>query len=463
MAVFWHRRDLRPSDNVGLAAAAEPDPAVPVFVLDDAVLAHASPTRVAFLLESLRALRQAYRDRGGDLVIRRGEPEAALVGVAEAFGARTVHWNLDYSGLARERDERVADHLEDAGFETTEHEDLLLQPPGQVLTNAGTPYQVFSPFYDTWREQDHPAPAVDPTDVAGDDDRAVPSFGSLGFEAPTADHLTGGYDDARARLKAFCDGPIYEYAETRDRPAAEGTSRLSADLTFGTIGVRTVWAATEAAAEAAPDDAALDSVEAFQRQLAWREFYVDKLASEPAMINENHLDFEHPIDWRNDPEEFDAWRAGETGYPFVDAGMRQLRAEGWLHNRLRMVVAAFLTKDLLIDWRKGYAHFRRHLVDHAPANDAGGWQWAASTGWDAQPYFRVFNPTTQGERFDPDAAYITRHVSELDGVPAEAVHAWPDLEAGRRAELAPDYPAPIVDHAERRKEAIAAYERARDA
>ncbi|MFB6354672.1 MAG: deoxyribodipyrimidine photo-lyase [Halobacteriales archaeon] len=461
MAVFWHRRDLRPADNVGLAAAAADTPAVPVFVFDDAVLAHASPNRVAFLLDALDALREAYRERGGDLLVRRGDPSEELPAVAATHDADAVHWNDDHSGLARERDAAVRGSLHEAGVETRVHDDLLLVPPGDVLTNAGTPYQVFAPFYRTWREQPVDAPVPAPDRLAGADDESLPTLDALGFEMPAAERLDAGHAAGRARLEAFCDGPIYDYADDRDYPARAGTSRLSAHLTFGTVGIRTVWAATEAAHETAPDADAADSVREYQRQLAWREFYVDKLAAEPAMVAENHVDFERPIAWRNDPEELAAWRAGETGFPFVDAGMRQLRAEGWLPNRLRMVTASFLTKDLLVDWRRGYAHFRRHLVDHDPAADAGGWQWAASTGFDAQPYFRVFNPTTQGERFDPDAGYIRAHVPELAEADPEQIHAWPDLEPARREDAAPGYPAPIVDHAERRERAIAAFERAR--
>jgi deoxyribodipyrimidine photo-lyase len=461
VALFWHRRDLRPTDNRGLAAAGAESPAVPVFVFDEDVLEHASPNRVAFLRDSVEALRAAYRSRGGDLIVRRGQPATVLSDLAAELDVSTVHWNQNYSGLAQARDEAVAAALESAGRTVERHRDLLLEPPGSVLTNAGTPYQVFTPFYRTWSDQSHPEPALEPEHLAGTDDAAIPSLDALGFGAPTADIQPGGHDAARDRLEQFCEGPIYEYEAARDRPAADGTSRLSADLRFGTIGIRTVWQATQDAMDRAPDEESGDSVEAFQRQLAWREFYTDKLAHEPAMVAANHRDFDRPIEWRNDREEIEAWRAGETGYPFVDAGMRQLRAEGWLHNRLRMVVAAFLTKDLLADWRIGYRWFRRHLVDHDPGNDAGGWQWAASTGWDAQPYFRVFNPTTQGERFDPEAEYIQRYVPELRGVEPDAIHAWPTLERDRREELAPDYPGPIVDHAARREAAIDAFERAR--
>jgi len=432
-----------------------------VFIFDDAMLEHASSNRVAFLLDAVRALRSAYRDRGGDLLVRRGSPAVLLPALAAEHDAATVHWNRDYAGLAQRRDDRVIEALEAGDRTVDRHADLLLQPPGEVLTNAGTPYQVFSPFYDKWADQDHPPPVDPPENVAGGADESIPTLESLGFDPPTADLQPGGHEVAEDRLAAFREEPIYDYAAARDRPADSGTSRLSADLKFGTLGIRRVWRATQTALDEAPDETAAQSVGEFQRQLAWREFYTDKIANEPEMVAENHRDFSRAIEWRNDPDEIDAWRRGETGYPFVDAGMRQLRAEGWMHNRLRMVVAAFLTKDLLADWRIGYRWFRRHLVDHDPANDAGGWQWAASTGWDAQPYFRVFNPTTQGERFDPEAAYITRYVPELREVEASIIHAWPDLDSERRSSLAQAYPDPIVDHARRREAAITAYERAR--
>jgi len=280
------------------------------------------------------------------------------------------------------------------------------------------------------------------------------------MKAPSADLPTAGIDAARSRLAAFCDGPIFEYDTRRDRPAVDGTSRLSAHLRWGSIGVRTVVdAATEARADA-PDEAAAQSCTEFLRQLAWRDFYTHLLATNPRIVTENYRDYSEPLDWRNDTEELAAWHRGETGYPIVDAGMRQLRTEAHMHNRVRMIVASFLTKDLRIDWRHGYAWFRDHLVDHDPANDAGGWQWAAGTGADAQPYFRVFNPMTQAQRHDPDAAYIRRYVPELADVSTETIHTWDSIDPETRAAAAPEYPAPIVDHATRREEAIAMFEAA---
>jgi len=211
----------------------------------------------------------------------------------------------------------------------------------------------------------------------------------------------------------------------------------------------------------ADNEGAREAVEEFQSQLAWREFYTQVLRHNPEVVTENYKQYDNEIAWREDPEALQAWKDGETGYPIVDAGMRQLRAEAWMHNRVRMIVASFLTKDLLIDWREGYDWFRRKLVDHDTANDNGGWQWAASTGTDAQPYFRIFNPMTQGERYDPDAEYVREYVPELRGVDPDLIHGWHEASLTERRSAAPEYPDPIVDHGERREAALAMFERAR--
>jgi deoxyribodipyrimidine photo-lyase len=461
--LFWHRRDLRTADNLGLAAAADADAVVPVFCFDDTVLEHAAPPRVAFMLDALEALRERYRELGGDLLIRHGDPSAVLPDVAREYDADRVVWNHDYSGLARERDEAVRAALDDQGTPHEQFHDAVLHEPGAIRTNAGDPYSVYTYFWKKWRDRETADPAPEPepgaiADVAGG---GVPDLDALAFDEPVAEIPSAGTEPARERLESFCERDVFRYDEARDYPAERATSRLSPDLKFGTLGVRELYERTEAAMADAADESECENVREFQSQLAWREFYAQVLYFNPEVVTENFKGYERAIEWRNDPAELRAWKAGETGYPIVDAGMRQLRAEAWMHNRVRMIVAAFLTKDLLVDWREGYAHFREHLVDHDTANDNGGWQWAASTGTDAQPYFRVFNPTTQGERYDPDAAYITEYVPELRGVPPEKIHAWPDLSPQEREDLAPAYPAPIVDHSERREAAIAMFERAR--
>ncbi len=463
MYVHWHRRDLRLADNRGLAAAADREPVVPVFVLDDAVLEHASPIRISGLLSALAALRERYRDRGSDLVVLAGDPREVLPELAVDLGAEGVGWNDDYSGLAADRDAAVRAAVEEAGLEAESHRDAIFHGPGSITPNQGEFYSVYSYFWKKWRDREKAEPIGAPTagdlaDVSGD---PLPSAADLGFPEPEADPPEVGPGAARDRLEAFVDGPIYRYDEDRDYPTREGTSRLSVHLKWGTIGIREVYAATVAALEGADDEAEREAVEEFQSQLAWREFYAHVLHFNPETVHENFNEYEEGIEWRTDPEGLAAWKRGETGYPIVDAGMRQLRREGYVHNRVRMIAASFLTKDLLIDWREGYDWYRRKLADHETANDVGGWQWAASTGTDAQPYFRIFNPMTQGERYDPDAEYVREYVPALAGVPADAIHSWHELPVRKRRELAPEYPDPIVDHAERREEALETFRRAR--
>ena len=494
MRIHWHRRDLRLADNPALAgqfgngqdnepAGVDADtPVVGLFVFDPEVLAHAAPPRLSFLLDALAALQEGYRERGGTVLLARGEPRTVLPVVAGALDAELVSWGADYSGLARERDAAVRQALDDVGIDRWAVHQAVHHRPGTITTNSGDPYKVFTYFSKKWHDRPKAAP-VDPpggdelaavdqavvdaalADVADDGLPrlldAVPAPADLGFEQPEGAVPPAGTGPARERLEAFCESDIYRYDERRDYPADRCTSRLSAHLSYGTIGVREVYARTERAREQAPDAAGAASVQEFQDQLAWREFYTQVLWDRPDVVSNNYKSYENEIEWREDPAGVQAWKDGRTGYPIVDAGMRQLRAEAYMHNRVRMIVASFLTKDLLVDWRVGYSWFREKLADHNIANNNGGWQWAASTGTDAQPYFRVFNPMTQGERYDPDAEYIRRYVPELEGVPADVIHSWHELDQGAREMHAPDYPAPIVDHSERREQAIAMFKRAR--
>jgi deoxyribodipyrimidine photo-lyase len=483
MHVLWHRRDLRIADNRALAEAAtgasvdessEGSRVLPVFVIDPAMLDHASPPRVSFMLDALESLRADYRELDGDLLVVQGDPREELPRIADEYDASAIYWNRDYSGIARDRDAAVRLSLDDAGVSRAAYHDELLHEPGSIRTNKGEHYSVFTYFWKKWRDREKADPYDSPEErrITTPAESSIPTLADLGFEPPEADVPPAGTAAARDRLREFCDGDVFRYAEDRDYPAKDATARLSAHLKWGTVGIREVWHATEEAMERAegdPDDDGSDgdgpseaaSVRSFQRQLAWREFYAHVLSARPDVVSRNYKGYENEIAWREDPEALQAWKDGETGYPYVDAGMRQLRAEAWMHNRLRMVVASFLTKDLLLDWREGYDWFREKLVDHDTANDTGGWQWAASTGTDAQPYFRVFNPTTQGERHDPDAEFVRRYVPELRDVPAEKIHDWTELGDVERERLAPDYPAPIVDHSERREEAIAMFKEAR--
>ena len=482
MQLHWHRRDLRAADNRGLATAAEAGPVLAVFVFDDDVLAHAAPPRVRFMLDALAELRAWYRDHGSDLVVAHGDPREVLPDLAAEYGVDRVVWNKDYTGLARERDAAVRQALDAAGVAREVVHDAIHHEPGSITTNAGDPYSVYTYFWKKWRKREKADPYEPPTaeqlvDAADLDMEELPTIEELGFEEPEADVQSAGTEAARDLLAAFCEDGIYRYGEDRDYPTKDATSRLSPQMKFGTIGVREVYEATERAKrtldvddgdsedggddedDGKPDE--LESVEEFQSQLAWREFYTHVLFFNPEVVSQNYKEYEHDIEWRNDPEELQAWKEGTTGYPIVDAGMRQLKAEAFMHNRVRMIVASFLTKDLLVDWREGYAHFCEHLADHDTANDNGGWQWAASTGTDAQPYFRIFNPMTQGERYDADAEYIKKYVPELRDVTANTIHEWHEMTDLERERVAPDYPHPIVDHSERREQALSMYKQAR--
>ena len=477
MQIHWHRDDLRAADNRGLAAAADAasdaDGVIPVFVFDDRILEHAGDARVRFMLDALAALRVWYRNHGSDLVVAHGDPASTLADLAADHDADRVVWNEGYSGLARERDERVANALDEQGVAWESFHDDIIHEPGSITTNDGDPYSVFTYFGRKWQDRPKPDPVDPPSaaSLAAVDGGPLPSIEELGFEEPTADVEAAGTDVARDRLDAFCSDGIYRYDEDRDYPTRNAVSRLSAHLTWGTIGAREVHAATVEAKARAEDggvgvegftpEEQVESVEEFQSQLAWREFYTHVLFFNPNVVSENYKEYENDIEWRDDPEELRAWKRGETGYPIVDAGMRQLREEAYMHNRVRMIVASFLTKDLRIDWREGYAHFREYLADHNTANNNGGWQWAASTGTDAQPYFRIFNPMTQGERYDPDAEYIKRYVPELRGVDADTIHEWDELSPVERARVDTDYPEPVVDHGERREAALSMFKAAR--
>jgi len=463
MRIHWHRRDLRVADNRPLVEADADGPIVPVFVFDRDVLEQAGPPRVAFMLDALGSLREAYRSLGSDLLIREGDPREVLPDLAERFDADAVTWARDYSGLARERDTDVRQALDAVGVAREAVHDAVCHEPGAIRTNDGDPYSVFTYFGRKWHDREKHL-AVDPPDreqlADVSDDEPVPTLDELGFEEPEAAIPPASTAEARERLEEFCEDDIYRYEERRDYPAEACTSRLSAHLKFGTIGIREVYEATEAAKRGVDGDR-LESVEEFQDQLAWREFYTQVLYFNPEVVTENYKEYEQEIDWREDEDAIQAWKAGRTGYPIVDAGMRQLREEAYMHNRVRMIVASFLTKDLLVDWRVGYEWFREKLVDHDTANDNGGWQWAASTGTDAQPYFRIFNPMTQGERYDPDAEYIKRYVPELREADPEIIHSWHEASLTQRRNAAPEYPDPIVDHSERREAAIEMFETAR--
>ena len=448
-AIVWFRRDLRVHDHPGLHHALERfDAILPLFVVDDAILGGRwpSPNRWWFLARSLEALDARLRERGSRLVVVRGDPSELVPRIARAAGARSVVASRDYTPYGRGRDGRVAAALRDAGIEWEAGRGVLVHEPEDVRREDGGPFVVFSPFQRRWLELPTrailAAPRRIPTSDAVVDEAREPDH-LLGRPQPTADVellLEPGEPAARDRLTRWAaSAALRDYATGRDRLDREGTSRLSQDLRWGLL------SPVEVAERTAGDG---PGPTRFRSELAWRDFYAHLLWHEPRVARESFRTGLDGVWTRPDERSVEAWKDGRTGYPVVDAAMRQLRATGWMPNRARMIVASFLTKHLLVDWRVGEAQFMEHLVDGDPASNNGGWQWAASTGTDPQPYFRVFNPTLQGRRHDPDGAYVRRWVPELRGIPGGEVHEPPPGA----------YLPRIVDHPTARRAAIAAFE-----
>jgi deoxyribodipyrimidine photo-lyase len=439
-AVVLFTRDLRVHDHPALVAAVgAAAEVVPLFVLDPAIAM--TPNRGTYLLQALADLRAALRERGGDLVVRRGDVVAEVARVVDAVGAVAVHLTDDVSAYARDRLARLRGAVR---AEVVTHPGHLLVAPGAVAPANRDHYEVFTPYWRVWREQPQRAPLPPPAAIrlpAGLDPGPIPALADLTTGAPSPDLIVGGEVAARQRLDRFIDRGIDEYETRRDVLADDdGTSRLSADLHFGALSVAEI---------ADRLDLRRRGHEPYLRQLCWREFNHQLLAVRPRLPVDDHRP--RGDRWRDDDDAFIAWTEGCTGIPLVDAGMRQLQREGYMHNRARMVTASFLTKHLYVDWRRGAAHFAEWLVDADVANNSAGWQWVAGTGTDTRPN-RVLNPVTQSRRYDPHGSYLRRHVPELADLGDDAIHEpWRHLDATTH-----DYPPPIVDLAEARTRFVAA-------
>ena len=464
--ILWFRRDLRLADNPALEhARATGRPVVAVYIHDvgPSVRNHGAAS-LWWLDKSLRALSASMAERGGALILRKGDSEAELRRLIEQTGADTVFMNRLFEPDGWARDADIAHSLQGDGVESKGYNGTLLCRPGAVLNGTGGPYKVFTPFLRALLNQaEAPPHTAAPSDLSGAPALDSEDLDDWGLHPTRPDwsegfHWTPGEAGAEDALTAFVAKGLADYDRGRNLPAVEGTSRLSPHLHWGEI---SPWRALLAARKAA-DEGKVPAAEAekFVAELGWRDFSAHLLHHFPTLLEKAFRPEYDSFPWLQDDVGFTAWTRGLTGYPIVDAGMRQMWASGWMHNRVRMIVASFMIKDLLIDWRRGEAWFWDALVDADFASNVQNWQWVAGSGADASPYFRIFNPITQGQKFDADGRYIKRWCPELAGLPAKWIHApWtapPEILRDARVRLGTDYPRPIVDHAMARDRALAA-------
>jgi deoxyribodipyrimidine photo-lyase len=455
--IHWFRRDLRLRDNTALnAALASGELVIPLFIFDERIYksSRSSAARMAFVLKALQALDDALRQHNSRLLVRFGQPASVLRQLCMETQAQALYLNADYSPAARQRDQQIAQSLDKPVYV---FDDALLVAPGQVLKEDGSPYTVFTPFKRSWlalpKGESRTANGRFHT-LEGIENQALPKIHDLGFSG-TIDVPDAGEAAALARLDGFARQSIFQYSEGRNRLAYDpmqvegGSSFLSPYLHMGILSIQEVYWRARAAYAQALNKAEVDSVEVWVSELVWREFYHHILFHFPRVVKDNFRSEFDGVQWRDAPDELQAWKDGRTGYPVVDAAMRQLNATGWMPNRARMIVASFLCKDLLIDWREGELYFMQRLIDGDTAANNGGWQWTAGTGTDAQPYFRIFNPILQSRKFDPDGSYLRRWLPELRDLADEFIHApW-------EAPTPPlHYPAPLIEHNVARQRAL---------
>lgn len=461
--IHWFRRDLRLFDNQALTAASQQSGGhvIPLFIVDPALVqsSRVGVNRLAFLASRLRTLHAELVARGSALLIAYGDPRHVLLDIARTYDARMVTFERDTGPWGRQRDRDVAQILLANGLTGQTSHTLTIVPPTTLKTGAGTPYTVFTPFYRAWRNalDVHDEFEIPPLyrHPQQPDEPIWPDWPLSEVAVPDSRRT-----HAEACLQAFASTSMNAYTTGRDMLAQSGTSRLSPYLRFGILSPQEC---ARVALANMPRIAGTErsGAEVWLSELAWRDFYHQILYHFPHVTHGSFRPVYDAVQWSNNQEWFAAWCEGRTGYPIVDAAMRQLNQEGWMHNRARMIVSSFLTKDLLIDWRWGERYFMQKLFDGDTAANNGGWQWAAGTGTDAQPYFRIFNPLSQGQKFDPDGAYVKKYLPELRHVPTKFIHA-PWLLQGTdmrnaRITMGVEYPYPIVDHATQRTAALAMY------
>lgn len=460
--IHWFRRDLRVSDNVALSEAAKrAENVIPLFIFEDAFRTgpDVGAARLAFLLQSVESLRKNLAELGHTLIVRCGKSEEILPKFANEVGAQAVFANKRYEPYTQRRDERITAALLNVGVGFELFKDAVIWEEQEILTQQGKPYTVFTPYSKAWKAKPIPPPKaklktsnIQPSTPNIQSDALPASADECGHPL-TQTIPPGGERAARELLHKFMAGPVHEYGTKRNFPAVDGGSNLSPHLRAGTIGIRTILAElSKARAKAAP--AQTPSCDVFLNELIWREFYMQVLHNFPHVTKGAFRPEYDQLKWSENQEHFAAWCEGRTGFPIVDAAMRCLNATGTMHNRLRMIVAMFLTKDLLIHWQWGERYFMKQLVDGDMAANNGGWQWSAGTGTDAAPYFRIFNPVSQAEKFDAKGEFVHRWIPELKGFPDDLIHQpWenPLLLAQSK------YPTRIVRHEEQRIKCLAMF------
>jgi deoxyribodipyrimidine photo-lyase len=458
--LHWFRRDLRVSDNVALNEAVKrAENVVPVFIFEDAFRTgpDVGAARLEFLLQSVESLRKNLLELGRHLVIRCGKSEEILPVLCREAGAQAVFANKRYEPYAQRRDGRITDALLKAGFGFELFKDAVVWEETEILTQQGKPYTVFTPYSKAWKARPValPKPRLDSpkAKVQNLKSDALPKSATAAGYPLKQNIPPGGERTAMELLRKFMGGPVYEYGGNRNFPAVEGTSNLSPHLRAGTIGIRTILAELKKArAKAAP--AQVPGGDVFLNELIWREFYLQVLHNFPHVTKGAFRPEYDRLQWSENREHFAAWCEGRTGYPMVDAAMRCLNTNGTMHNRLRMIVAMFLTKDMLIHWQWGERYFMQQLVDGDMAANNGGWQWSAGTGTDAAPYFRIFNPVSQGEKFDAEGKFVRRWIPELAAFPGDLIHQpWENPRLLSKSK----YPPRIVIHEEQREKCLAMF------
>jgi len=452
--IYWVRRDFRVSDNEALSAAAKHGPVIPVYFVSNWNKHHhwTGPKRQHFLCQCLASFAGNLQSLGGRLIIRHGDPVAGLKKLIGETKATAVHYQADPDPHGKSQEQAVARLCEDLGIPLVRHYEVSIHEPDAVETQSGSPYRVYTPFSKAWLALDKTRPIAKPKALHTPDGIAsepLPTVAHWGLEVPDAQLVEAGEKAARQRLKHALEKVVAGYSDKRDIPSVPGTSRLSQDLRFGLLSARTIHAAAVDAAQSA-GAAARKGIDKFIKEIAWREFYIAILHHYPDVLEHEFNPDWRGLPWHEPGEQFELWKQGRTGFPIVDAGIRELLATGYMHNRVRMIVAMFLTKDLHLDWKLGESFFMQHLIDGEIASNNGGWQWSAGTGADAAPYFRIQNPWSQTKRYDAEGKYIKKWVPELAKVEAKLLLDPPT--DGKP--IADDYPLPCLDHKEERERTL---------